>query len=77
MWRLNNQEFDIKILQSAVDNGGCSDMVQGAIWSDGLSELVECQGNITSFGTLPGTAVKNVFTTQLANVQKRPWQVCA
>ena len=46
--RLNDHELDIKRLQPTVKNGGYSVMAWGAIWSDVCSELVECQGNITS-----------------------------
>ena len=55
MWecRLNNQEFDIKRLQPPVQNGGHSVMILGAIWSDGHSELVESQGNITLLNMIP------------------------
>ena len=46
--RLNNHELDIKRLQPTVTNCGYSVMAWGPIWSDVCSELVECQGNITS-----------------------------
>ena len=50
MWvsRLYFQELGIKRVQSTVKDGGCSAMAWGAIWSDGRSELVEFQGNVTS-----------------------------
>ena len=64
VWRLYNQEFDIKRLQPTVKHGGYCVMVWGGIHSDGLSELVEFQENITSFkyfyiaGRLPSNILK-------------------
>ena len=48
VWRLNDQEFHVKTLQPTVKQDGHSAMVRVAIWSDGRSELVVCQANITS-----------------------------
>ena len=48
VWRLNNQEFDIKTSQSTEKLGGNSVMLWGDVRSDGRSELAKCQGNISS-----------------------------
>ena len=48
VWRLSDHEFDIKRLQATVKCGGYSVMAWDATWSDVRSELVECQGNVTS-----------------------------
>ena len=48
VWRLNNQELDIKRLQPTVKHGGYSGTVWDAILSDGRYELVECQEDIIS-----------------------------
>ena len=52
-WRLNNEEFNITRLQPTVKHGVYSVMVLGAIRNVARSELVECQGNITSVKYVP------------------------
>ncbi|XP_076060474.1 zinc finger BED domain-containing protein 4-like [Oratosquilla oratoria] len=46
--RLCSYEFDLKRLQPRVKYGSISLIVWDAIWSDGRSELVECQEHISS-----------------------------
>jgi hypothetical protein len=47
VWRRPDQEFDLACLQPTVKHS-LSTMVWGAIWLNGRSKLVHCQGSINS-----------------------------